>query len=113
MPANTEWIWQPAISSASSTARWIADTVASMAQTASVFALHPEWYHPPGANEVVQPVMDEANLDAAQARLDSLSAGPRPDAGSAVARPAGLEPRRPFVARGLGVFLGLHDRDRQ
>src|SRR5512137_894101 len=38
MPANTEWIWQPAISSASSTARWIDCTVESMLTTTPRFS---------------------------------------------------------------------------
>ena len=38
MPANTEWIWQPAISSASSTARWIDCTVESMLTTTPFFS---------------------------------------------------------------------------
>ncbi len=33
MPANTEWIWHPAMSSASSTARWMDCTVDSMLTT--------------------------------------------------------------------------------
>ena len=37
MPANTEWIWQPAISSASSTARWMDCTVDSMSTTTPRF----------------------------------------------------------------------------
>src|SRR5512144_3018392 len=37
MPANTEWIWQPAISSASSIARWIDCTVESMLTTTPRF----------------------------------------------------------------------------
>ena len=37
MPANTEWISQPAISSASSTARWIDCTVESMLTTTPFF----------------------------------------------------------------------------
>src|SRR5215469_4253884 len=38
MPANTEWISQPAISSASSTARWIDCTVDSMLTTTPFFS---------------------------------------------------------------------------
>src|ERR1700722_2598540 len=38
MPAYTEWIWQPAISSASSTARWIDCTVDSMLTTTPFFS---------------------------------------------------------------------------
>ena len=37
MPAKTEWIWQPAISSASSIARWIDCTVESMLTTTPRF----------------------------------------------------------------------------
>src|SRR5579871_6388758 len=38
MPANTEWISQPAMSSASSTARWIDCTVDSMLTTTPFFS---------------------------------------------------------------------------
>src|SRR5512139_2778846 len=43
MPANTEWIWQPAISSASSTARWIDCTVESMLTTTPRFSPREGW----------------------------------------------------------------------
>ncbi len=37
MPVNTEWIWQPAMSSASATARWMDCTVDSMFTTFTPF----------------------------------------------------------------------------
>jgi succinyl-CoA synthetase alpha subunit/RimJ/RimL family protein N-acetyltransferase len=46
-----------------------ADTVSAMAQMASVFALHPDWFHPPPESNVVMPVIGTDRSRAAEAAL--------------------------------------------
>lgn len=52
-----------------------APDVATMAQTASQFALHPEWFQPPGTNDIVLPDMDAEALGTAAEVLASRDAG--------------------------------------
>ena len=69
-----------------------ADTVASVAQTASVFALHPEWFHAPAPNDEVLPHISDSELLAAESALAEVGVGIlRGDARSAVLGAVGLD----------------------
>ena len=61
MPAYTEWISQPAISSASSTARWIDCTVDSMFTTTPFFNPREGWLPMPmisrAPSDLISPTM--------------------------------------------------------
>lgn len=52
-----------------------ADTVASMAQTASVFSLHPDWFQPAAPNEVLLPETTPEAFTAANAALAEVGVG--------------------------------------
>lgn len=68
-----------------------ATTVSSLAQTASVFALHPDWFHPQPANEVVMPPIDPEALHTANDALTHLGGALTDDRLVLVLRAVGLD----------------------
>src|SRR6516162_3684825 len=103
MPANTEWISQPAMSSASSTARWIDCTVDSMFTTTPFFSPREGWEPRPSSSiepssptsptsaTTLEVPMSSPTMRLRSARLSIVTAV-LPRAAGGVAAPADGEP---------------------
>src|SRR6516162_6816961 len=103
MPANTEWISQPAMSSASSTARWIDCTVDSMLTTTPFFSPREGWEPRPSSSiepssptsptsaTTLEVPMSSPTMRLRSARLSIVTAV-LPRAAGGVAAPADGEP---------------------
>src|SRR6516225_8137552 len=121
MPANTEWISQPAMSSASSTARWIDCTVDSMLTTTPFFSPREGWEPRPSSSiepsratsptsaTTLEVPMSSPTMRLRSARLSIVTAV-LPRAMGAVAAPADGEPVRvPHIHVG-DVLAALRDQ---
>src|SRR6516164_1338741 len=103
IPANTEWISQPAMSSASSTARWIDCTVDSMLTTTPFFSPREGWEPRPSSSiepssptsptsaTTLEVPMSSPTMRLRSARLSIVTAV-LPRAAGSVAAPADGEP---------------------
>src|ERR1700752_561976 len=121
MPANTEWISQPATSSASSTARWIDCTVDSMLTTTPFFSprevgepspsssIEPSAPTSPTSATTLEVPMSSPTMRLRSTRLSIVTARLPRGRGSAAA-PADGKPRRvPHIHVG-NVLAALRDQ---